>query len=136
MSEDQCINGQGIRLVKQSEGEEVPLLLPWEIEGEKEMLKGTDQISYILEVEDALKDLHEHVKTCTNPECADQWGFDGVMYYRNIAFSMLKDGKTAMYTAMYGLIFIYILAKGDEPNFVNAVFAGLGVSLMGRLKGN
>jgi len=127
---DQSINGQGLRLVKQAEGEQVPLVQPWEVEGERELIEGSDNIEGLDALENIMQAMHEHNKICTNPECQKREIFDMLMgIRRNHIVPLLKENNIAFYKVLNALLGCYIMAKGDEPLFVRASIMGLSMSL-------
>jgi hypothetical protein len=127
---DTPINGQGVRLVKQAEGEQVSLLMPWEVEGEKELLTDTDLLLEVNTLEEIMKTMYEHTKICTNPECQKEEIFNDLMdLRRDHFFPLLKDGHYALYETINALLAVYIFSKGDEPLFVKTTLIGLQMSM-------
>ena len=129
MSNETPINGQGIRLVKQSEGINVPLLQPWEIEGEKELIKGTTLAKNIELLEDKLSSMYQHIQTCTEDSCGVSVVFDEIMdCRRKHCIVLLKDDKKVLYEILNGLLIIYLMSKGDENLFLVSTMTGLAIS--------
>jgi hypothetical protein len=129
IKEEQVINGQGVRLVKQSEGIEVPLLQPWEVEGEKELLNGK-LLKTIEKVESTMKSLYNHTLTCTDKSCGILDVFNNLMdFRRRYLFPLLKEKNFALYEVIYVLILIYIYSQGEESVFMSVSLVGLSLSL-------
>ena len=123
------INGQGLRLVQQSEGIDVPLLQPWEVEGEKEALASyPNYLEAVIKIEQKLKELYEHTQTCTAPDCHLSEDFEKVMAIRRTVLLPLLAIDMHMYEVFYGVLLVYLLAQFNERLFVGAIFAGLELS--------
>jgi hypothetical protein len=123
------INGQGSRLVQRAEEINVPLLKPWEVEGEKEILKGSKTLKSVEVVELRLSQVYEHTQICKDPCCGSIEAFKTIMRFRQEhCLPLLKEGNIAMYEALYALLVVYLLANGDERLYIEAVFAGLSLS--------
>lgn len=129
MSNETPINGQGVRLVKQSEGIDVPLLQPWEIEGEKELIKGTSLEKYIKLLEHNLSSMYQHIQTCTEYECGVKIVFDEVMNCRRKhCIVLLKDGNKVLYEIFNYLLISYLMCRGNDQLFLTIIMTGLAIS--------
>jgi len=126
---DRPINGMGIHLVRQSEGENVSFSEPWEVDGEKELLKGSKRLEGIEHIDSVMKAFHKHIVNCTEPNCGVKEFFDSVMSFRrNYLLPMLKENILPMYEANYAMLGVYILVKGNKRLFTDLIFTGLTIS--------
>lgn len=122
------INNQGIRLVKQSEGLNVPLLKPWEVEGERELI-GKYSSEHLNIIETKLSRIYEHMQTCKSPTCNAENVFNKVMKFRREhCFPLLKEKEYVLHNTLYALISIYLLSQGNERIYTDAVYLGLSIS--------
>jgi hypothetical protein len=125
---EQSINEQGLRLVQQSEGINVPLLQPWEVEGEKELIKDPKLLKLVTGLETNLSALYEHMQKCKDPSCNAESTFNKIMNFRRqYCLSLVKEENHTMYEVIVPLIILRLMAKGDD-DFQTAVLTGLGVS--------
>lgn len=127
------INGQGIRLVKQSEGIDIPFIQPWEVEGEKELLESMfDKSQRPVDIqcfEKRLSNMYEHIQTCESLNCNVKRIFYEIMdFRRKYCLLFLKDNQIEVYSLLYSLIMIYIYSRGDKVLFNKAVFNALEVT--------
>ena len=126
---EQPINGQGLRLVQQSEGINVPSLQPWEVEGEKELIKDPELLKVVTEFETNLSKFYEHTQSCKDPSCNAESTFNKIMdFRRRYCLSLLKEENHTMYEVIVPLIILYLMAKGNDKNFQIAALTGLGIS--------
>jgi len=127
------INGQGVRLVKQSEGIDIPFIQPWEVEGEKELLKSMfDKSQMPIDIqyfEKRLSNMYEHIQTCEDLDCHVKRIFDKVMdFRRKYCLLFLKDNQIEVYRLLHSLIVIYVYLGGDKVIFNKAVSNALEVT--------
>jgi hypothetical protein len=117
------INGQGIRIIQQSEGINVPLLNPWEVEGEKEELKKLNiNLNLVLEVDAVFKSLYTHKTECQDPLCEVSKFFDSMMRIRrNLMFPLLVSKELEIYSILSVILSILIKLKGDRKKFLTLV---------------
>jgi len=139
------INGQGVRLVKQSEGIDIPFIQPWEVEGEKELLESIFDRSQmpvdIYSFEKKLLNMYEHIQTCESLDCSVKRVFDEIMdFRRKYCLLFLKDNQIEVYGFLYSLILIYTYSKGDKVLFTKVISGALEAALsffyerLGKLK--
>ena len=129
MSNETPINGQGIRLIKQSEGIDIPLLHPWEVEGEKELLKGSIMLKNVEDIENKLSAMYRYIQSCEESDCGVKDVFDEIMHLRrNHYLPLLQAKQLAIYEILYALIPIYVISRGDKYLFLICTLSGLAVS--------
>lgn len=123
------INGQGLRLVQQSEGINLPLLQPWEVDGEKELIKDPNTLELVKAFEADLSVLYDHTQECKDPDCNVKSVFDEVMdFRRRYCFSLLKEENYTMYEVTFSLIYLYRMARGNKNKFQSAILLGQALS--------
>lgn len=107
---EQSINKQGLRLVQQSEGINVPLLQPWEVEGEKELIKDPKLLKMITSLETDLSALYEHMQNCKDPSSNAESTFNKIMNFRrHYCLSLLKEGDYTMYEVIVPFAILHLL---------------------------
>lgn len=131
MSENEkAVNGQGFRLVEEAEGKTFKVLEPWKVDGEEELLAGSDLLTKIKTINEQMKSMYKHIQSCTNPECGVEKIFNEIMETRRTSLlHLLKTEQYALYEAFYIQIALYNVAKGNEPLFRAALYAGMTISI-------